>query len=256
MRGHFKFAKHLLKWSPTIVDFGIMFNDLRIGNKPFVELYQECLTQTNTKVIRWKVVRRAMRAFYLAQYYKYSLTLEGERAECGVLNGFSAYMMTQVQSMQQPDYKGEGLHLVDSFEGLPESSPQDAIAFRGKPADDDKEPIYNNRQGTMAADIEVVRANFKAYPGVSFHKGWIPEVLETLPETKWAFVHIDVDLYAPTKGCLEYFVPRMVPGGVILNDDFGSPAFPGCSLAWQQYCKENGIQFSVLDSGQSVLIIE
>ena len=67
---------------------------------------------------------------------------------------------------------------------------------------------------------------------------------------------IDVDLYEPTIGCLEYFVPRMVKGGCILNDDFASPMFPGGFTGWRDFCDRRGLPYAILDSGQSVLICE
>jgi len=50
---------------------------------------------------------------------------------------------------------------------------------------------------------------FPRLPGVRFERGFIPDVLSRLPETRWAFVHIDVDLNEPTLACLEYFYPRL-----------------------------------------------
>ena len=112
-----------------------------------------------------------------------------------------------------------------------------------RPAQSLSPPLQRQRKDVMSS-----------FPEVRYHKGWIPEVLETLPEQEWAFVHIDVDLYEPTLGCLEYFVPRMVKGGCILNDDFSSPMFPGGYSGWREYCERHGLSYVILDSGQSVLI--
>ena len=67
-------------------------------------------------------------------------------------------------------------------------------------------------------------------------------------------MHIDVDLYEPTRGCLEYFYPRLVEGGVMICDDYGAPLYPGAHKAWDEYCGQNDIAYVVLDTGQSVLI--
>ena len=37
---------------------------------------------------------------------------------------------------------------------------------------------------------------------------------------KFAFVHLDADLYQPTLAALRYFYPRMVAGGVIIIHDY------------------------------------
>jgi hypothetical protein len=39
-------------------------------------------------------------------------------------------------------------------------------------------------------------------------------------ERTYAFAHFDVDLYEGTVGCLEYFYPRMVRGGILLSHDY------------------------------------
>jgi hypothetical protein len=106
----------------------------------------------------------------------------------------------------------------------------------------------------MACTLAQVRAALADYPDIAFHKGWLPHVLRELPERRWAFVHVDVDLYEPTLGCLEYFVPRLAPGGIIVNDDHASPLFPGGGLAWDEYCKAHGLAYAALESGQAVLV--
>lgn len=109
-------------------------------------------------------------------------------------------------------------------------------------------------KGHFAVDYATVASRFSEYPGITLVKGWIPEVLAQLPETKWSYVHIDVDLYEPTMACLNYFYPRLVNGGVILNDDFGSPLFPGGGKSWKDFFGAIGGAYIVLDTGQSVYI--
>jgi O-methyltransferase len=67
-------------------------------------------------------------------------------------------------------------------------------------------------------------------------------------------VHVDVDLYEPTRACLEYFYPRMAAGGIILCDDYGTPAFPGARRAWLEFCEGAKLGFIALPTGQSVLV--
>ena len=109
-------------------------------------------------------------------------------------------------------------------------------------------------QGDFATPVDHVRATMAEFPDTVIHKGWIPEVFGGLPETNWAFVHLDVDLFDPTLAGLQYFYPRLADGGVIVNDDYISPMTPGAGRAWDQYCDENGLAFAVLDSGQAILI--
>jgi hypothetical protein len=59
--------------------------------------------------------------------------------------------------------------------------------------------------------------------------------LPTLPESTYRLVHIDTDLYLPTKACLEYFAPRLSPGGVVVLDDYASGKCEGVRTATGEY---------------------
>ena len=96
--------------------------------------------------------------------------------------------------------------------------------------------------------------NLLSFANLSFHKGWIPEIFLSLPEDKWSYVHIDVDLYRPTLDSLEYFFPRMAAGGVIINDDYSSPLFPGGGSGWEEFFNKVKKPYIVLDTGQAVFI--
>jgi hypothetical protein len=179
--------------------------------------------------------------------------VDGARVECGVAMGFSALMMAQVAKRRHTGFDGTGLHLVDSFEGLSAPTIGDVLDIPADKSEPGKHTV-SFKQGAMAVPIQTVRRSLAEFLGIDYHKGWIPEAFGSLPETQWAFVHIDVDLYEPTKACLEYFVPRMAPGGVIVNDDYGSPLFPGGGKGWRDYCSAHELSYIVLDTGQAALI--
>lgn len=228
----------------------ILLEGLHVADRPFLPIYRECIEATRTHVKSWKVFRRAQRAYAFARYVEHLALRGGSMVECGVFNGFSALLACRVLSALRPGFRGEDLFLVDSFEGLSAPQQEDLIELPdagGRPTLAPSCP-----QGHFAIGLPTVRSRFGQYPEVGFVKGWIPEALQALPERKWSFVHIDVDLYDPTLACLEYFHPRMAPGGVILNDDFASPLFPGAERAWTQFFERHPAPYVVLDSGQSV----
>ncbi len=124
---------------------------------------------------------------------------EGDIAEVGVYQGASAKLICEV--------KGERtLRLFDTYEGLPDSSEKD----RGV-----------HRNGQYACSLESVQNYLKDYQNVHFHQGLFPDSAADVPEAKYSFVHFDVDLYDGTLACLNYFYPRMIPGGVMLSHDYG-----------------------------------
>ncbi|MBO6178027.1 MAG: hypothetical protein J6O04_02490 [Selenomonadaceae bacterium] len=70
---------------------------------------------------------------------------------------------------------------------------------------------------------------------------------------KYAFVSLDPDLYAPILAGLEYFVPRLVPGGEIFVHDYFSAEDPGVKRAVSEFMMQNKISVSPL--GDSVTLV-
>ena len=238
--------------APVDRHLDILFGGIAFGDVPFAALYRECLAETGTDVPEWKLFRRAQRALNLARYFDYSLGVEGARGECGVFRGFSALLACRLAALRDPGFTGAGLHFVDSFEGLSPPTIEDAVGteiVNGR-----KVAVSSHGAGHFAVPLDHVQGVLGAYPDAQTHKGWIPEVFAALPEARWSFVHIDVDLHAPTLAALEYFYPRLAPGGVIVNDDYDSPLFPGGKGSWETFCTAHGVPFIALDSGQAVIL--
>ena len=67
---------------------------------------------------------------------------------------------------------------------------------------------------------------------------------------------MDVDLFNPTKAGLEYFYPRLSPGGVIIIHDY-NPDWPGIMKAVNDYAKTIKEPLVVLpDQDSSVMILK
>ena len=218
----------------------------------FADLFDSCMLQTRTPQALPKLMRRYARAQSLLVANRMTAEIQGATAECGVYMGFSSLLMFRYLAFDNPTYRGEDFHLIDSFEGLSELTVHDATSIT-KTSDEKLTVSVPKRQGHMSCSIEHVRSVLNEIAGAKYFKGWIPEVLTSLPDQKYKFVHIDVDLYEPTFACLEYFVPRMTEGGIILNDDYYSLMFPGGGRAWKEYCDQHQINYLPLDSGQAVM---
>ncbi|WP_031571363.1 TylF/MycF/NovP-related O-methyltransferase [Rheinheimera texasensis] len=63
----------------------------------------------------------------------------------------------------------------------------------------------------------------------------IPQYLEKNPGLRISMLHLDLDLYEPTKVALEHLYDRVVPGGVVILDEYGMEGFPGESLAFDEF---------------------
>jgi O-methyltransferase len=229
----------------------IALGGMRIGEHELRALSDRCLAETEATAPPLKALRRPLAAYFLARYFLYAMDLGGAYAECGVFRGTTALFLCRAARTRLPGYAGEDLHLIDSFEGLSRPSDEDYIDDHAADGSVVRAAVP---QGSLSAPAEFARRALRDFPAASIHPGWIPAVFEGLPEKRWAFLHIDVDLHEPTLECLEYFYPRLVAGGVILCDDYGSQLFPGARRAWDSFCEDNDVPFVVLDTGQSVLL--
>jgi hypothetical protein len=72
----------------------------------------------------------------------------------------------------------------------------------------------------------------------------LPDHFEQNPHSKIALLHMDADVYEPSKIALEYIWPRMVKGGVIILDDYG--VFPGETDAVDEFFKNKEIEIKKL----------
>lgn len=66
----------------------------------------------------------------------------------------------------------------------------------------------------------------------------------------FALVHVDVDLYQPTLDSLEFFFPRLLPGGILVCDDYGSGSYPGARTAMDEYFSNQLENIIELPQGQ------
>lgn len=119
----------------------------------------------------------------------------GSFVELGVYKGGSAWHLAQIAKEQ-----GRELHLFDTFTGIPEKSEHD---------------LQHNVGDFRDTDEERVRA---LIPSAHFHVGVFPETMtETGPI---AFAHVDCDQYRSCLAAIDQFSPRMVPGSIMLFDDY------------------------------------
>jgi O-methyltransferase len=227
----------------------IIFKDSSIGGINFINLLAHCFNQTGTPSQPFKLIRRSERLMILLKLLIYATeNNKGPIAECGVFKGFSSLAMKLVLSNIN---RSNNIYLIDSFEGLSEPVTEDLISYNK-----DSVPVkgFIMSKGHFATPVENIVNLFDKFENINIVKGWIPAPFQYLPDEEWSFVHLDVDLYKPIIDSLEFFYPRMKSGGVILNDDYNSPYFPGAGIAWREFFESKKEHYIILDSGQSVFI--
>ena len=130
--------------------------------------------------------------------------LGGAMAEAGVFAGGSARLICEA--------KGDApVHLFDVFETLQGGAARTTAAGAAE--------VFGHFGATHIPRAEVERL-LSPYPGVHIHAGVFPDSARGLEALRFSFVHLDLDLETGTRAALAFFGPRMLPGGVIVGDDY------------------------------------
>jgi O-methyltransferase len=150
--------------------------------------------------------------------------IEGDLVECGVFAGG----MAAVMSFVCPE---KTIHLVDSFEGIPHPCEPDCFAIG-----EVKEVVPLDGALVTTNISKCTQENVTAFlkewdrdiTKFVFHAGWIEDIIEGLNIEKIALLRIDVDLWRPTRLCLEHLYDKMSPNGVVFVHDY---VLPGVHMA-------------------------
>ncbi len=171
---------------------------------------------------------------------------EGVVIECGAHKGASAHFMGFIID-RFSERQGE-LLVLDSFEGFPSPTKEDICL-------DTNQPFFfkGGHANTSFQEVKAVLNNHRC--AVQVIKGWIPYSFSGLEEKKFNLAHIDVDLYQPTLDSLKFIYDRMVPGGVIVFDDYGFPMCPGAREAVDLFLADKPEILLPLPTGQALLYI-
>ena len=173
-------------------------------------------------------------AYMVHSIAKSQRELDGDMVEVGVYQGGSAKLICEVKGDRK-------LFLFDTFVGLPELS--DTDTHFGK-----KHWKKNQFNDTS---LEAVKDYLSLYENVDIIKGEFPKTADNIRNSKFSFVHLDVDLYRSTIECLKFFYPRLVNGGIILVHDYHSD---GIQKAFKEFLQSNKARLIELTGSQCMII--
>lgn len=228
----------------------ILHGELSIGGEPFTDLYFRCMADTGTVVTPFNVFQRFQTRHDLVRYFLATLAVPGARVECGAYRGATALLLCRTARSRDPSFDGKHFYLIDSFSGTSPSTRHDFIPVRGQGGETSMQPFFPPR--TTDVKVEDVRACFREFPQARVLEGWIPAVFESLPDTKWAYVHLDLTLYEPTLAALNYFYERLSAGGALICD--GSLFCPGAAQAIDSFAAAQDVAYVTLGHRESVFI--
>jgi O-methyltransferase len=140
--------------------------------------------------------------------------LPGSVAEVGVFKGKGAFHMAGL-------FPDKTLHLFDTFTGMPDTIEEIDGGGWAK---------YSN------TSLAAVQHMLKGFDNVQIHPGVFPDTGVVLPTSeRFCLVHVDVDLYRSTLDVCTFFYDRMVPGGIMVLNDYRCSTCPGATKAVDEF---------------------
>jgi O-methyltransferase len=193
--------------------------------------------------------------------------IEGAFVETGVYtggaSGYALRALVRHEATCSRSYWG-----YDSFEGMPQPTAKDGTrAIEWMFGKGERNPSPTDLDGRLEGS-EMNLSDFtrtknylsrSGYPKHLIHviKGWFQETLPTTREKigPIAILRMDGDFYESTKIVLDTLYEQVVPGGVIIIDDYGT-FFEGCRAAVDEFLNaigekpfihyvDNGVRFFI-----------
>jgi len=198
-----------------------------------------------------KYVRRQNLTRYLALYeiFKKVIGVKGSIVECGVHQGFGVMAWTKFSAILEPVNLTRRIYGFDTFEGLSGVAEKDMSEASNHVNNKDLSADSYEELKELAAIHDTTR--FLGHiPKIELIKGeaqkTIPAFIEKNPHLLVSLLILDFDIYEPTKTALEYFVPRMPRGAVLVFDELDNPLWPGETLAMLEKFKERPLKIERL----------
>ncbi len=198
--------------------------------------------------------RRVFMKRFLAHYefFQQIQDLPGDIVELGVYRGGSLMSWANFLEIRNMGDRHKKVIGFDNFKGFGDFDEKDGA---------DVPDVGKKRGGfdggafeeSLRDAIRIFDADrFIPYkPRVVLVKGNIEETVplyvEENPGLRISLLHFDVDLYRPTLVGLETLWPRVVPGGIVLLDEYGIPPWEGESRAVDEFFAGKKVKIRRLD---------
>ena len=211
--------------APWLTDNLITFgkNLSFLGDKALTDAVIRHAQHEYDKAIIW-------RTHILTWAGKNALKVDGDFVECGTHWGYSVGVMCEYLRFADT---GKHYWCYDLFEGA-------AYDLGGK---------------SNETPLETVQSRLSEMPYVKFIKGSVPESFLQGAPSKVAFLHLDLNSADAERGALEYLLPRMSKGAMVVLDDYGWSHYKAQKLVADEIFGAWGIPIVELPTGQGLAII-
>jgi hypothetical protein len=173
---------------------------------------------------------------YVDELYRMAMQVPGVLMEFGVWRGATFTLLESLRAVHEP-YADRRLIGFDTFTGYSAPAPEDGTGSLVGEGNFSVSHAYLDHLEDVL-DYHRVENTLSHLDRVELVIGdaseRIVEYLDRHPETVVALAYMDMQLYEPTKRCLEAIQPHLVRGSVIAMDELGSAEFPGETIAYRE----------------------
>lgn len=171
----------------------------------------------------------------------------GDFVECGVNYGFLSSAI-----MKDLDWNSTGrtFYLLDTYAGIDDRYLSDQERAGGV-AEKNRKLV---EEGVYTSNIDTVRKNFSEWPKAKVIQGTIPDTLADIDSEQIAYLHIDLNCTLPEVAALEYLWERLVPGAIILLDDYAYYGYQPQKDGMDEWAAKMKISIASLPTGQGLMI--
>jgi hypothetical protein len=174
---------------------------------------------------------------WINELYEMITPLPGSIMEFGVWWGSNLTLFESLRAVHEPYNFNRRIIGFDTFSGYPESRPEDGT----------DELVHTGAYSVGSGYLEHLNGLLEYHeaenPMADIRKYELVEgdatetigtYLDAHPETVIALGYFDMQLYEPTKACLEAIRPYLARGAVLAMDELNTAEFPGETVAFRE----------------------
>ena len=162
---------------------------------------------------------------------------DGDILEVGVWRGGTGLLIAE--AMRHFGVSG-ALYLADTFSGVVKAGENDSSNTGGEHADTTREQVEELLK-TNGHDVRILTGIF-------------PDDTGHLVAGAIKLLHIDVDIYQSARDIVEWSIERIVPGGIVIFDDYGFSGTDGIARLCEEYERDDRFIFVSNTNGHAILI--
>ena len=189
--------------------------------------------------------RDIARILFFNHIYSLIIEVPGIIMDFGTRWGANMALFSSLRNIYDPINKQRLIVGFDTFEGFPSISPEDgnsSIMEIGRVSVPLGYDQYLKSILDLHNKIEPLGHLKKYEICIGNASEEIQKYLARQPETIISLAFFDMNLYKPTKDCLEAIKPRLVKGSILAFDELNDPTCPGETQALQEVFGLNNIK--------------